>query len=54
MGSEIKPYRISIGDDVLDDLKSRLRNALAGIRTGRGLEPGRATEMDQGHLPLLG
>ena len=26
MGAEIKPYRISIGDDVLDDLKSRLRN----------------------------
>src|ERR1043165_4135174 len=26
MSAEIKPYRISIGDDVLDDLKSRLRN----------------------------
>ena len=26
MSAEIKPYRISIGDEVLDDLKSRLRN----------------------------
>jgi len=26
MRAEIKPYRISIGDDILDDLKSRLRN----------------------------
>ena len=26
MSAEIKPYRISVGDDVLDDLKSRLRN----------------------------
>jgi len=26
MSAEIKPYRISTGDDVLDDLKSRLRN----------------------------
>src|SRR5215475_11980959 len=26
MSSQIKPYRISIGDDVLDDLRSRLRN----------------------------
>lgn len=26
MGAEIKPYRISIGDDALDDLRSRLRN----------------------------
>jgi hypothetical protein len=26
MSAEIKPYRISIGDAVLDDLKSRLRN----------------------------
>ena len=26
MSVEIKPYRISVGDDVLDDLKSRLRN----------------------------
>ena len=26
MSAEIKPYRISIGDDVLGDLKSRLRN----------------------------
>ena len=26
MSAEIKPYRISIGDDVLHDLKSRLRN----------------------------
>ena len=26
MRAEIKPYRISVGDDVLDDLKSRLRN----------------------------
>ena len=26
MNAEIKPYRISVGDDVLDDLKSRLRN----------------------------
>jgi microsomal epoxide hydrolase len=26
MGAEIKPYRISIGDNVLDDLKFRLRN----------------------------
>ena len=26
MRAEIKPYRLSIGDDVLDDLKSRLRN----------------------------
>ena len=25
MSAEIKPYRISVGDDVLDDLKSRLR-----------------------------
>src|SRR5258707_8797153 len=25
MSTEIKPYRISVGDDVLDDLKSRLR-----------------------------
>ena len=32
----IKPFRIAIGDDVLDDLKSRLRtHALAGGRTGR-------------------
>jgi hypothetical protein len=30
------------------------QHALAGSRTGRGLEPGRAAEMDQGHLPLLG
>ena len=53
--SEIKPYRISVGDDVLDDLKSRLRrHALAGGRTGRRLEPGRAAEVDQGGLPLLG
>jgi hypothetical protein len=27
MSAEIKPYRISIGDDVLSDLESRLRNA---------------------------
>ena len=26
MSAEVKPYRISIGDDVLDDLESRLRN----------------------------
>ena len=26
MSAEIKPYRISVGDDVLADLKSRLRN----------------------------
>ena len=26
MSAEIKPYRISIGDEVLGDLKSRLRN----------------------------
>ena len=26
MSAEIKPYRISVGDDVLLDLKSRLRN----------------------------
>src|SRR4051794_41840132 len=26
MSVEIKPYRISVGDDVLDDLKARLRN----------------------------
>lgn len=26
MSAEIRPYRISVGDDVLDDLKSRLRN----------------------------
>ena len=26
MSAEIKPYRISVGDDVLDDLRSRLRN----------------------------
>ena len=26
MNAEIKPYRISVGDDVLDDLKARLRN----------------------------
>ncbi len=26
MSAEIKPYRISVGDDVLGDLKSRLRN----------------------------
>ena len=26
MRAEIRPYRISVGDDVLDDLKSRLRN----------------------------
>jgi hypothetical protein len=26
MSAEIKPYRISVGDDVLTDLKSRLRN----------------------------
>src|SRR2546430_8210103 len=26
MSAEIKPYRISIGGDVLDDLRSRLRN----------------------------
>ncbi len=26
MSAEIKPYRISIGDDVLNDVKSRLRN----------------------------
>jgi len=26
MSSQIKPYRISVGDDVLDDLRSRLRN----------------------------
>ena len=25
MRAEIRPYRISVGDDVLDDLKSRLR-----------------------------
>ena len=25
MSAEIRPYRISVGDDVLDDLKSRLR-----------------------------
>ena len=25
MGTVIKPYRISVGDDVLADLKSRLR-----------------------------
>ena len=25
MDNEIKPYRISVGDDVLDDLRSRLR-----------------------------
>ena len=25
MGAEIKPYRISVADDVLDDLKARLR-----------------------------
>jgi epoxide hydrolase len=25
MSSEIRPFRIVIGDDVLDDLKSRLR-----------------------------
>ena len=25
MSGEINPYRISVGDDVLDDLKSRLR-----------------------------
>ena len=24
--AEIKPFRISVGDDVLNDLKSRLRN----------------------------
>jgi len=26
MSAEIKPFSISVGDDVLDDLKSRLRN----------------------------
>ena len=26
MSSDIKSYRISVGDDVLDDLRSRLRN----------------------------
>ena len=26
MSAEIKPYRIAVRDDVLDDLKSRLRN----------------------------
>jgi len=26
MSAEIKPNRISVGDDVLDDLESRLRN----------------------------
>ena len=26
MSAEIKPFRIAVGDDVLDDLKSRLRN----------------------------
>jgi hypothetical protein len=55
LSAEIKPYRISIGDDVLDDLESRLRNTRwPGSRAGRRLEPGRAAEMDQGHLPLLG
>ena len=26
ISAEIKPYRISVGDDVIDDLESRLRN----------------------------
>jgi epoxide hydrolase len=26
MSAEIEPYRISVGDDVLDDLELRLRN----------------------------
>jgi hypothetical protein len=32
MSAEIEPYRISVGDDVLDDLELRLRNTLAGRR----------------------
>jgi epoxide hydrolase len=53
MSAEIKPYRISIGDDVLDDLKSRLRNARwPEAELVEDWSQG-ATEVDQGRLPLL-
>jgi hypothetical protein len=38
MSAEIKPYRISIGDEVLHDLKHGCATRAGGSRTGRGLE----------------
>ena len=41
MSREVKPFRIAVADDVLDDLKSRLRkHPLAGGGDGRRLDPG--------------
>ena len=55
MTGAIKPYRIA--DQRRRARRSQIaaaQHALAGGRAGRRLEPGRAAEMDQGHLPLLG
>jgi len=55
MSTAIKPFRITVGDDVLDDLKSRLRRTRwPEAELVDDWKPGRAAEMDPGGLRLLG
>jgi hypothetical protein len=52
-GEEIKAYRISIGDDALDDFRSRLRNR-RWPEAELVDDWSQGAPMDQGGLPLLG
>jgi hypothetical protein len=55
LSPKIKPYSISVGEDVLNDLKSRLRNTRwPEAELVDDWSQGAPVEMDPGHLSLLG
>ena len=55
MSREVKPFRIAVGDDVLDDLKSRLRKTRwPEAAPVDDWSQGVPLQVDRGGLPLLG
>ena len=50
----VRPFRIDVPDDALEDYAVVSPNSMARSRARRRLEPGRSARLDPVHVPVLG